>query len=972
MRKTLRILGMLMAVLYSSLAYAAVDPYEAMAVTPAEGVVDSLRHFEITFGGMPVSVDNTAIPTLQKGGGGVIEGHMRRATDGKTVVIDFDETCTAAGDYYLNIPENSLTVNGQQLVPLTLRFSIRGNEDEFYEQITINPAEGEVVSLQNFTIHFPQYIGEIEYGSKATLRNTKSGRTYQAEMYGGGYNVLIYFPEEITKAGNYTLTIPAGSVIIYTLGFDVHELNFNYTIEGDDTDSFYDMISINPVQGNVLGLQNFTITFGETIDGIASGSKATLTNTDNGTSYQTDMTASGNNVLVNFPTEIVDLGNYKLTIPEGSLIVNSMEENVAELNFMYSIKTITDAEYTINPPEGEVYLLQNFTIAYGSDVEVNENVTPFLVNDMTGTAYECHLLEIGGNAFIYKEYPLSVLGSYTLHVPAASIELLETGKVNPEMTFHYTIVEKEYYVPPVIEDQPDGELRLYKRTGKVVREVEKENVAEDEWPYELITIDQEGSLSIVFGEDNKVYFQRPVSWSYYNGWVEGTIGEDGKTITVPMGQYVAYTYSLEMAVQVAVFTYDAERGSYFYNPDIEELTFTLNDDGSITMNGTDEYNILGTMNRAFGQNFQYLDYEWLQDGDFESVYIPINELPQTPPDNIPIETYYLNSAINDGYDWEPYFTTVNVGIDGEDMWLQGISNTLPEAWIKGHIEGNTVTFPAPQLLGAYEVLLYFNAADYEPLTGATTQKDMVLTIEDGGNTLYTYDYIFITIEEHELSYVNFFQGVTISKHPDPVVTLPEGVKTYEYTFSYKTRNEIGSLVAQQHAVTVGFDGDRVYIQKLWDYLPDAWVEGRLVNGKLVLDLPQFIGTIDNEYDVSYPIYLIGFNESTGRVMRQVTLDYNSTSHAFNNQSTAMGYSINKTGYLNLQDIFEGVLTPVDDFLTGDVDNSGNINISDVTALINYLLSHNATGINLAAADVDGDGRYTISDVTALINLLLRH
>ena len=56
-------------------------------------------------------------------------------------------------------------------------------------------------------------------------------------------------------------------------------------------------------------------------------------------------------------------------------------------------------------------------------------------------------------------------------------------------------------------------------------------------------------------------------------------------------------------------------------------------------------------------------------------------------------------------------------------------------------------------------------------------------------------------------------------------------------------------------------------------------------------------------------------------------------------------------------------------IPGDVNGNGSLNIDDVTALINYLLSHNTT-INEANADVDGDGRINISDVTSLINLLL--
>ena len=970
MRKTVLLFAVLMTTLYCSWAQAAGDPYEEMVITPAEGTVESLQHFTITFPDMSVAVNESAVPTLQKGGGITIEGHMSLDADGATVHVDFDECLTASGEYYLNLPENSLRVNNQWLLPLTLRFNIPGDSDSFYEQISVDPAEGTVESLQNFTISFPAYIGEINYGSKATLRNDKTGTTYHAEMFAVGYNVLAYFPVEVTKSGNYTLTIPAGSVIIYYLDYDVEELNFHYTIEGDDEETIYDQITINPIQGNALSLQNFTINFPVNVDGIASGSKATLTNTATGATYQTDMTASGKKVMVNFPTEITELGNYTLTIPEASIIINSLNEDIAELTFHYSVKSVETSSYTVNPPEGEVYLLQNFTIDYGSEVVVNEDALPVLVNDETGTAYECHVLEIGGNAFVWKEYPLSVLGNYTLHVPAACIEVLATGSVNPEMTFHYTIVEKEYYVPPVIEEQPAGEMRLYERTGFVVREIEKEDsVPEGEWPYELTTIPQEGSLCIVFGADNKVYFQRPVSWSYYNGWVEGTLGEDGKTITVPMGQYVAYTYSLEMAVQVAVFTYDPEQGSYFYNPDITELTFTLNDDGTISLNGTDQYNILGTMNRAFGQNFQYLDYEWLQDGDFASVYVPIDETPLTPPDNIPIETWYMNTAINDGMEWEPYFSIVNVGIDGEDFWLQGITDLLPNAWIKGHIHGNTVTFENPQLLGAYEDLLYFKAADYNPVTGATTQKDMVMTF-DGENSLYTYDYVFITINKANLTYVNYYQGLSISKYPDPSVVVPQGLTTYEYNFKYKTRGEDGNWVRDEHTVNMGFDGDRVYIQGLWEYLPDSWVEARFVNGLLMFNLPQFMGTFDDEYEIAYPIYLMGFDQQTGLVERYLELSYNGQTRVFSDQSTAFGIGINKTGYLNLQDFYEVSFEPVNTFAIGDINNDGRVNIGDVTALIQYLLSRDPSAINAVAADVNGDGATNIADATALISIVL--
>jgi len=57
-------------------------------------------------------------------------------------------------------------------------------------------------------------------------------------------------------------------------------------------------------------------------------------------------------------------------------------------------------------------------------------------------------------------------------------------------------------------------------------------------------------------------------------------------------------------------------------------------------------------------------------------------------------------------------------------------------------------------------------------------------------------------------------------------------------------------------------------------------------------------------------------------------------------------------------------------LPGDVDGSDKVNIADVTELIDYLLTHDASSIDMEAADVDCDGVVGIADVTALIDLIL--
>ncbi len=57
-------------------------------------------------------------------------------------------------------------------------------------------------------------------------------------------------------------------------------------------------------------------------------------------------------------------------------------------------------------------------------------------------------------------------------------------------------------------------------------------------------------------------------------------------------------------------------------------------------------------------------------------------------------------------------------------------------------------------------------------------------------------------------------------------------------------------------------------------------------------------------------------------------------------------------------------------IPGDVNMDGQLNIQDVTDLIDILLGSVLTMYDMAAADLDRDGKITISDLTALIDLLL--
>ena len=80
----------------------------------------------------------------------------------------------------------------------------------------------------------------------------------------------------------------------------------------------------------------------------------------------------------------------------------------------------------------------------------------------------------------------------------------------------------------------------------------------------------------------------------------------------------------------------------------------------------------------------------------------------TPPNGVTAETYYTaggNFYVQAESGWAngtSDMPSVNVVIDGSDMYIQGLAYWFDDAWIKGTIEGTTVTFPSGQYIGSDE------------------------------------------------------------------------------------------------------------------------------------------------------------------------------------------------------------------------------------------------------------------------------
>lgn len=209
--------------------------------------------------------------------------------------------------------------------------------------------------------------------------------------------------------------------------------------------------------------------------------------------------------------------------------------------------------------------------------------------------------------------------------------------------------------------------------------------------------------------------------------------------------------------------------------------------------------------------------------------------------------------------------TVKVIFDGNDVYVQGMTYYVTDAWVKGTIDGETATFATGQYLGdGLGVDLYFAGSDGDVMTDVTADYDA----ETGNFTINSY--ILDNAYADELDFYSYVaSGATLTKiegEVDLPVEAPEDLETAEYnvtgtSYDFDDNDELVSQPVSFN-VKAGFvmtsaTSIDIYVQGLCSYLPEAWVKGTgTMDGssiKATLPSGQFFGT----YGSSYDMYFVG-------------------------------------------------------------------------------------------------------------------
>lgn len=232
------------------------------------------------------------------------------------------------------------------------------------------------------------------------------------------------------------------------------------------------------------------------------------------------------------------------------------------------------------------------------------------------------------------------------------------------------------------------------------------------------------------------------------------------------------------------------------------------------------------------------------------------------PAGLETEEYFITAMSFAAYSQVKY--SAQVGIDGNDMYIQGLFEQTPNAWVKGTIDGDKVVFPVGQYMGNVHVDDYYTGesvgdfdtwlaytADFQSYTDLTLSYNAQTgTLEDTAEGM-----IFLAQSQEVgegLDALGYFSMTKASAFDDismELITPPAdadmtGVEISSYSFTLEKQNTMSGWLA--------ISGDDFYVMGLCPDLPSAWVKGtKDAQNVVTFAKNQYIGNMFDMYDIFF-------------------------------------------------------------------------------------------------------------------------
>lgn len=337
---------------------------------------------------------------------------------------------------------------------------------------------------------------------------------------------------------------------------------------------------------------------------------------------------------------------------------------------------------------------------------------------------------------------------------------------------------------PVIETAPEGKVTELTQSGDA---------------YKLFfgkptPVTYDGiATEIVEGNDGFIYLKNPMSHFTTDSYIKGTKQGDTYVFDLPQNTFEASVkFGVGPDYYLGMLQYDEASQTYLQvnTPEAQEaglpaaenkLVLKVNADGSISYSSADNDGMI------FGL-VSHLAGNWLGYAEVKCTWTPFGDTEVTPPAGLTTKQYpctYTDETTASGGHF------VNLGVSGNDVYIQGLFYAMPEAWIKGtRDENNLVSFPNSQYLGydkTNNANVYATTVQFEPKEDGTGynlyRSDEFVFTYDPEKDSYTspgYALLYTPGKEGQTYYYGVFAPV-IKPTPENASTTPKD--PWEVTFN---------------------------------------------------------------------------------------------------------------------------------------------------------------------------------------------
>ena len=348
------------------------------------------------------------------------------------------------------------------------------------------------------------------------------------------------------------------------------------------------------------------------------------------------------------------------------------------------------------------------------------------------------------------------------------------------------------------------------------------------WVYLIDYYNESSAGHVVYGDNDEVYLYNIIPYGATDTYIKGV--RNGDKIEVSLPQTVkwfdfndeSYGYNLCL-LELDPEESSEEEGNRYNVTDASSVSFTVADDGSISVDGLSEELILGY---AYTDNNSWVGY-----GVYDLSLTPFNDRAVEVPTDIEVsKNFWSYSCEGLGYGWP-----VSWAQGYDEVYFQGFSMEMPEAWIKGTVEYEgseaVISIAANQYIGIsngfhvytkaaipmydedydeeyYEFLpddyLYQMVWDLEENTICPKDPDVVLLLNLGKGELYELDEFSGFVLRHQDS----FAGIPQNPCNLVFIDFMEQFDEYDFYFNVLGLSTEGNvLITENLSYIIYIDGE---------------------------------------------------------------------------------------------------------------------------------------------------------------------